>query len=177
MRVRHIEYFQRLRRDRKGMTAVEFALIAGPFFFLLVSVFEVMVIFFVATSLENAAMEAARLVRTGQVDDTQKATVETNMCDWVDTWGDCTGHLAFDVRGVGPTVEAGELASAIDDGVYDTSDVAGMLFDTGESDEFVIVRVYYEWTVSTPLVGAFLANVDGNRRILVSTAVFKNEPF
>jgi Flp pilus assembly protein TadG len=57
--------FARLRRDRSGSAAVEFAMIAAPFFLLLFAMIEVAAVFFTGTVLENAVLETARQIRTG----------------------------------------------------------------------------------------------------------------
>ena len=40
-----------------------------------------------------------------------------------------------------------------------------------------MVRAFYEWELVTPIISAPLANLSGNRRLIVSTATFRNEPF
>ena len=54
---------RRVLRNEDGATAVEFALIAAPFFFLLFAMLEVAAVFFTGTVLENAVLEAARQLR------------------------------------------------------------------------------------------------------------------
>ena len=61
-----------------------------------------------------------------------------------------------------------------EDGNLDTEDFG---FDPGGSNDIVVVRAFYEWDLMTPLLSAPLANLSGNRRLLQSTVVFRNEPF
>ena len=58
---------RRFRRDHKGAAAVEFGIIAAPFFALLMGIFQVTVIYFAQSMMETGVAEAARMVRTGQV--------------------------------------------------------------------------------------------------------------
>ena len=44
-------------------------------------------------------------------------------------------------------------------------------------EDIVIVSVYYEWQLITPMMGSSMANAPDNTRILVSSQVFRNEPF
>ena len=52
------------RRDQRGATAVEFALVALPFIFILFSITEVCVANAVSASLDNATNLAARQIMT-----------------------------------------------------------------------------------------------------------------
>lgn len=52
--------FARLRRDRRGVTAIEFAMIAPFFIFLIVAVLQLGGYFYAHTALRNAVSEGAR---------------------------------------------------------------------------------------------------------------------
>src|SRR5262245_1816499 len=54
-------------RKQDGAAAVEFALIALPFFWLLFVILETAGVIFTDIALQNGITEAARLIRTGQV--------------------------------------------------------------------------------------------------------------
>jgi hypothetical protein len=56
---------ERFRRDAEGVTAVEFGLVAMPFFMLLFGIMAVGLFFFTQYSLENAVWAASRDLRTG----------------------------------------------------------------------------------------------------------------
>lgn len=56
----------RFYRREDGATAVEFALLAMPFFLLLFGIIELAVIFFMQSNVQNAAYEAGRQIRTGE---------------------------------------------------------------------------------------------------------------
>ena len=57
-----------LLRSRDGSAAVEFALVALPFCFMIFAILEVVLIFTLDSVLENAAINTGRLVRTGQAE-------------------------------------------------------------------------------------------------------------
>src|ERR1700685_847970 len=57
---------RRVRRCRSGTAAIEFAVIAPVLALFLFGIIETGVIFFAQSTLQNAADDAARLVRTGQ---------------------------------------------------------------------------------------------------------------
>src|SRR5215469_14183766 len=54
-------------KDRKGATAVEFALIAVPFLALVVALIQTFLFFFAQAQLESAVRASARQIMTGQV--------------------------------------------------------------------------------------------------------------
>src|SRR3954454_1084433 len=56
----------RLKRDRDGAAAVEFAIIAPIFFFLMFVSAQTALIFIAEQVMDNAVFETARLIRTGQ---------------------------------------------------------------------------------------------------------------
>ena len=55
-----------LLRDREGTTAIEFGFVAIPFFLLLFGLIEIGLSLFADQILNNAVLDAARLIRTGQ---------------------------------------------------------------------------------------------------------------
>ncbi len=59
------------RRDERGSAAIEFAIIAPVFFFLMFVIAETALIFIAEQVMDNAVFETARLIRTGQVQDSQ----------------------------------------------------------------------------------------------------------
>ena len=54
------------RRDERGSAAIEFAIIAPIFFFLMFVIAETALVFIAEQVMDNAVFETARLIRTGQ---------------------------------------------------------------------------------------------------------------
>ena len=50
-------------------------------------------------------------------------------------------------------------------------------FDAGQGNDIVLARVFYEWQIITPVIGAPLSNMNGDRRLLQASVAFRNEPF
>ena len=57
---------RRLRADNAGATAIEFGIVAAPFFALMLALIEVSLVFFGTFTLENAVDKTSRMIRTGQ---------------------------------------------------------------------------------------------------------------
>ncbi|MAP93851.1 MAG: TadE family protein, partial [Ponticaulis sp.] len=79
---------------------MEFAIIAMPFFVMLVGLFEICMIFIATTTMEHGIAEAARRIRTGELQDSGASaeSFKTLVCD--NTFGilDCEERLKVDVR-------------------------------------------------------------------------------
>ena len=166
---------KRFRKNEDGVTAVEFALVATPFFLLLFAIIEVALIFTASLVLENATYEAARQVRTGQIsgaDPDDFTEFEGVICDGISFLLDCDGKLHIDVRPYADFRSAGEPDP------YSTGTLGGGFgFDTGVAGNVVLVRVFTTWDILTPMIGAYFANESGNSRLISAYASFRNEPF
>ncbi len=160
--------------ETRGVAAVEFALIATPFFALLFGIIQVAMLFFVSTVLEHAAQEAARDVRTGEV---QQGGGEQQFrdvaCDNMSLLLSCD-NLYHDVQ-VYDDFASANPSSPITDEAYDPDDFK---FDAGGEDDIVVVRLFYEWRLPAPFFGGrVMANLANGNRLLVATVAFRNEPF
>ncbi|MCC5997060.1 MAG: pilus assembly protein [Oceanicaulis sp.] len=164
----------RFIKAREGATAVEFALIAGPFFILLMGVIEIALFFFATTMIENATAEAARDVRTGEVIAAGEGPGEfrNRICARIGAIADCA-RLQVDVRRV-DSFSAAQLGALIGEEGVDTT---GFGFDPGGPGDIVVVRAVYEWPLLAPGMLNGMANLPGNKRLIVAAAAFRNEPF
>ena len=168
-------FLRRARRDKSGATAVEFAMVAAPFFFLLFAMIEIAAVFFTSTVLENAVLETARGIRTGQAQSAgmTRSGFQDEICARIDVIGNCD-RLEFDVQ-VFTGFETVDQSSPVqEDGTLDTGSFG---WDPGGAGDIVLVRVFYRWSLLTPNFGGALSNMSGNQRLLTAATVFRNEPF
>jgi Flp pilus assembly protein TadG len=176
-----------VKRSRKshqrGVAAVEFAMVATPFLMLLFGLFEIMMIFFIQTTLESAIHEEARKIKTGQANagtGISAATFKASICARMMGLADCNNRLFVMVENQ-PTT--GSLASPLTTPTllaappYQTNTAPGSI---------VVVRGFYMWPLMTPGISSALKNTNstgpsGNlgssNRMLVATSAFRNEPF
>lgn len=168
--------WNRFAEDRRGAAAVEFALIAAPFFFLIFGLLEVCLIFIMSTVMEHAVGEAARPLRTGEAQQAgmTEAQFRTDMCAELMDMLDCDARLHIDVRTVANFASTPNGAPLDGAGEFDDS---GFAFQPGGANDIVAVRVFYEWDLITPYISQPLQNMSGNRHLLQASAVFRNEPF
>lgn len=174
--VRLHDRFKRYASDNRGVAAVEFALIAAPFFFLIFGLLEICMIFIMAAILDHGVADAVRPMRTGAVQETGMTAEEfrDHLCDQLMGMMDCENRLYFDVQMVSgfkhtPTGTPLDSTGLVDDDSFG--------FSPGGPNDIVAVRVFYEWDLLTPGLTAPLANMAGNKHLIQSNAVFRNEPF
>lgn len=169
--------FQAWANDNRGVAAVEFALVAVPFLFLLMGIMEVALLFAVSTALENGINEASRSIRTGEFQNSggTASTFRNAVCSELLGLLPCDENLFIDVRTFDSFGNSSD-ESPIDPDTQQLND-DDFQFNPGEREEVVVARVFYEWELITPGLTAPLVNLAGNRRLIRSTTAFRNEPF
>lgn len=162
-------------KRREGATAVEFALIAAPFFFLLFAILEVTVVFFVNTSMEHATMEVARTIRTGEAQTAGQSSGDflKAVCKEMNSLIPCNGNVYIDVRTFKDFSNVKDN-SPIKKGKLDSS---SFQYDPGKAGDIILVRVFYTWQLNTPGITNVFANLNGNKRLIEASVAFRNEPF
>ncbi|MBL8782631.1 MAG: pilus assembly protein [Alphaproteobacteria bacterium] len=168
-------FLSRFKRAKSGATVIEFAMVAMPFFLLLYAIFDVALIFFASTTLENGLVAAARQIRTGeaQAANMSAAQFRTLVCNQISMLLGCDARLGLDVRkysGFGNV----QFPAALDDSGNMTGNLS---FDPGAPGDVVVVRAFYTWPMLTPTVGTQFVNMAGGHRLLEATIAFRNEPF
>lgn len=161
-----------LLRDERGSALIEFALIAPPFFLLLIGTLEVSTMFFASAVLEGATKEAARQIRTGQIQESADplAAFQTELCGSMVGIIDCS-KVILNVRtfssfsAVSMPIEVDEEGEIVNTG-----------FLPGGSSAVTVVRAMYRWKFSTPLMETVMPSGLAGR-LLVSTVAFQNEPY
>jgi TadE-like protein len=179
-------------RSRRGAAAVEFAILALPFMMLLFALMEVMLIFFLQTSLEAAVAQTSRDIRTGlsrpylppappapsspPPSSVSRSDFRNAVCARMWGMADCTNRLFIMVHALPAgttTVPTGSWA----DGSM-TRDASGdEPFESSAAGQVVVVRAAYVWDLITPGLSAAFRNYGASSRVLVATTAFRNEPF
>ncbi|AWM03479.1 TadE/TadG family type IV pilus assembly protein [Bradyrhizobium amphicarpaeae] len=177
----------RFRGNRRGSAAVEFALVAPMFFALLFAIIETALMFFANQVLETITQNSARVILTGQaqaqggsvaacqttpgvVAACDQTTFKAYVCTQIPALFDCN-KLFVDVVSTG---SFGSL-NLTNYGDSCSFNPTGMQYSAGTSGQVVVVRLFYQW----PLIVTGLGYNIGcsNKRLMVATAAFKNEPF
>lgn len=165
------------RRSREGSTAVEFALIATPFFFMLFAIFEIALLFVTNLVLENAVLQTGRLIRTGEASNSNMSSAEfkTALCAKMAIFsGDCPSRATVDVRVIS-TFRNVTPTDPLADGK--TFDASKLTYATGAPGNLMLVRVWYRQPLITPFLTQALSTLNSGATILTATTTFINEPY
>lgn len=154
------------RTRQRGSAIIEFPVLAIPFLLSLFAVLELGYSQFLHTMLDIGVDEAARQIRTGQIQAADDALGEfqTILCERVGDLMPCA-ELIIDV---------GNFTSFGGVNAFAAPDINATSFTPGGAGDIVVVRVVYPWEFNTPLMADAMAGWSG---MLSSTAVFRNEPF
>jgi len=168
--------FGRFFAARRGSTAVEFAMVAMPFFFMMFAVLELAFVFVLDSVLENAVIETGRLVRTGQAN-SQGFTADrfkTAMCDRMSIFSsNCTARVTVDVREIPQFTNP----NPPDPTAGGTFSEAGLGYDNGDPGSLMLVRAWYRHQLVTPFLAQGLDRMGDGKAILTATTAFRNEPW
>ncbi|MGH6987942.1 MAG: TadE/TadG family type IV pilus assembly protein [Caulobacteraceae bacterium] len=168
----------RFLNDRRGANAVEFAIVATPFLMLFFGVIELGLLFLASTTIEAATINAARLIRTGQLQDSGNNTANVfqgDICSnmsWIAS-ANCSSNLLVDVRTFA-SFSSISVSPPITNNALDASKV---MFNDGSPCSIVLVRVYYPYTLLAPLLEPGMPNLGPSQRLITTTVAFRNEAY
>ena len=156
---------------------------AAPFLALLVAMFETALVFFAGRVLDEVTEEASRYILTGQAQ--QSNMTQSQFLNYV-----CTGsntaalvsalfncnNLMVNVQNYSDFTSANTASPTL------TFNANGTVSNTwnyspGTPGSIVVVQVMYQWPIILGPLNFNLSNLSNGSRLLVSTAVFKTEPY
>lgn len=182
-------------RRRDGAAAVEFAIVATPFIFLLFAIIEIGLIFVTNINLNNATLLLARQIRTGGIiapgsSATSSSGITLDLADFKTAIcnnlpmvpaATCTTQLQVDIR-----TQAAFGVSSPSPITGSTFNNAALCYFSGAGGSIVEFHAYYLWPVATPILLSALVNAktyqsgststSGNFYVLQSAEAFKIEP-
>lgn len=166
---------RRFARREEGAAAIEFALVATPFLALVFAIMETALVFFAGQTLEAAVTNASRLILTGQAQTggLTQATFKEKVCEQIVGLFDCADKLYVNVQTY-TSFSAANTTPPYNNGQFDTTK---MKYQPGGPGDVVVVSLYYQWPIYVSLLSNNLGNQAGNKRLLVATAAFRNEPY
>lgn len=149
----------RWRGDRRGVSALEFCMIAPLLFLVVTAIIEIALITFSSGTLRTGVHHTARLVRVGTAQCYSDEEMVSAICSRSSFLPQCLNRLAID-RTVFPV---GFSGAGVKDGAVSPSDV-------------VLVGATYRWDVTTPALEPFFADKNGDFSFRQSF-IFKTEEF
>lgn len=171
--------FARLLRrflvDARGVTAIEFAVLALPFSLMLFVILESCISFAGSQVLANAADDVARQLRTGQIRTIDEASLKQKVCDQIKivVADNCPG-LYVDLRNFtsfasAKTVKKYMLSEDLDDNDFDVK--------LGGPQTINMLRLYYKWPLITDNISEILQNGKEGKTVHFAAVIWQNEPF
>ena len=169
------------RRDQDGMAAVEFGLVAVPFFALLFAILETALVFWSTQVLETAVANASRTIYTGQF----QSTYDQSASDIRDKF---TGEVCKNVKALfpcdSPAVRVdvrrftpGTPPPAVIDPNTKQIDESAFTYQATKASDIVLVRVAVEYPVFVSMLNSNQSNLANGKRLIMGSATFRNEPF
>lgn len=170
---RRLKTGRRLRRNDSGAAAVEFAIIAVPFFFILFAIIEISLIFIKQQILETAVQDAARKIWTGEMTsgNTTRGQFKAFICGKTFSLLGCPDNLKIDVKAYDywQPIDNPVKDGAIDDSKFD--------FATGGGDKIVVIRAA---TVHKPIAALFTypgSRLKDGSLLIMASAAIRPEPY
>ena len=163
-----------LRRDVRSVVALEFAIVAPVFLILVLIVLQVSVALFTQEVLDNAAQNAARLIRIGTITGSgYSSTLVSDICSNVVAVPSCSSNIKVYVATAASGSPAGSGFNAIS-----TASVSGGSFSSSyaalTSNDDVILEIGYSWSWLGWIVK--VTGVAGSG-LLTSIVALQTEPY
>lgn len=176
-RIPGVATFRSLWRRQEGATAVEFGMVVAPFLAMVFAIMETALVFFAGQTLETAAADSARLIMTGQAQTQSfdQGKFKDSVCSHIHGLFNCQAGLYVDVKTYTSFASMDNSKLPID--ANGNLQTANFGYQPGGPGDIVVVRLMYQWPVFVSLLGLNLSDTAGNKRLLMSTVAFRNEPY
>lgn len=187
----------RLRRDREGAAALEFAILAVPFMLLMFATFETFFAFSGEQLMANAVETMGRKIRTGEITfgqgrstDVTEAEFRQMFCDEIAILGMCSEteattpeKLYLDVRQFASFADMPREVPKVSTAEFSDLDTSDFAFSPGGANSKNMLRAYYRWQIMTDLMRPYITNIRPTNKpvptdfLIVQTSTFENEDY
>lgn len=169
-----------------GTAALEFAIVALPFLMLLTGLVSVGLYFFQISTIENAAWQAARAIRTGQLqqssgsytglttDAQRKTALKTAFCNYASVLANCSTKTVVIVQS--STAFSGISTPNCASNGSMISDTAAA-FSPGATSSVVLVTFCYGWDFGGKLPFLKLGTLSDGSFLMQASVTFRTEPY
>ncbi|UWM75514.1 pilus assembly protein [Rhizobium sp. WSM4643] len=189
--------FRALAGSREGAAAIEFALLAIPYFLVIFAILETFVAFAAEELVSNGVDTMSRRMRTGQITynlgrttDMNQAQFRQAFCDEISILIRCSASEVATPSKLYLDVQTFSAFSAIPTTIpklstdrYADINTAAFKYAPGGAGTINMVRAYYRWEIITDLVRPYISTIrpsDGSmpsQYLIVATAAFQNEQY
>ena len=168
------------RNDSDGATAIEFAIVAVPFFMFAFGIMGLGLHFFTSNALEHGVETVSRQVRTGQAQngDMNLQSFKDAVCAETAGYINCddlnvhvqSGTTWADITPT-PCLSGGSLAASAGSGTDLISDYSG------GASQVVLITACYEWKLAQSLPYLMLGDLGNGSALIQAASTFRTEPF
>jgi Flp pilus assembly protein TadG len=180
-----------LAGSRDGSAAIEFALLAIPYFLVIFAIVETFIAFAGEELVSNAVDTMSRKMRTGQITlaNTDVTAFRTQFCNEIsilikcsDTEAATPSKLYIDVQKFSTFAAIPTTLPKVSSDTYADIKTSDFKYLPGGAGTINMVRAYYRWQIITDLIRPYITNVrpsDGSSSyfLIVATAAFQNEQY
>ncbi|MEM9277142.1 MAG: TadE/TadG family type IV pilus assembly protein [Pseudomonadota bacterium] len=165
---------RRFNKSEDGVTAVEFAIIGGPFFLLIFAIIEASLFFFASQYLETIIDDTTRLFRTGQFNTTTtEDQFRTEFCSRLAVLFECD-DVRTELQVAATFADLQDPSAPDDDGNLPGNGYPG----TGPGARQIIqLSAQYKWPVFTNFAAPLLHTPGGDYALIQVVSVTRTEPF
>lgn len=177
-KVPHSHLFHRCKRDERGAALIEFAIIAAPFIALVIAIVQTSLTMFTQQVLETSVEKSGRMILTGtaQKQGLSQSAFKNKVCDTLPSFMRCD-DLFVDVAVVSSFSDADLNRERVTFDKNTGNINSNTKYDPGSPGDIVVLRLLYRSNVLSGPLGYDISNMQGERRLLVATSVFKNETY
>lgn len=163
-------------RDEHGVTAIEFGVLAVPFFTVILAIIQTAVMFLIAQVLDSALEDASRKVRTGEAASYTLDTFRDYICQSTYNLVDCS-KIQIKSQQLSDFTKINEAVPQTCNTTTCTWTTDWQNFDPGKGKYVMQVSAYYRYPLMIVLPYFNLKNQPDNYRLLSAIRVFRNEPY
>lgn len=172
------------RRNDDGMAAVEFGIVAMPFFLMIMGIMSTGLQFFTQSSIENGVETASRMILTGQAQTSSPPmnmqTFRNNICSRAGPFINCdSAHLSIIIKSW-PNWASLQAQSCISGGGLTPSsgnDTALVSATSGAPGDIVLVTVCYKWDMAKGMPTYMPVKFSDGSALMQATVAFRTEPY
>lgn len=189
--------WRRLRRSRDGAAAIEFAILAIPYFLIIFAIIETFVAFYAEQMVHLAVNNMARELRTGRITydlgrttDMTEGQFRQAFCNEISILITCSeteittpSKLYIDVRTFPTFGDIPGKIPRVSTADYSDIDPSSFDFAPGGPKSINMVRALYRWQVMTDLVRPYITTIrpaDGSMPtdfLISATTAIQNEDY
>ncbi|ABC89024.1 hypothetical conserved protein [Rhizobium etli CFN 42] len=189
--------FRAVARSRDGAAAIEFALLAIPYFLVIFAILETFIAFAAEELVSNAVDTMSRRMRTGQITynlgrttDMSRTQFRQAFCNEISILISCStseaatpSKLYLDVQTFGSFSAIPTTIPKVSSDRYADINTAAFKYTPGGAGTINMLRAYYRWEIITDLVRPYITTIrpsDGSmptQYLIIATSAFQNEQY